>query len=124
MIKKFEFKIFLIIFALLLFILSVVIIYTAYNSYNSTIKGITSYIERLYDDKKNPERENIEGLYAIKVSSNKIIDNGVYTDEIKEFTQKILKSNSPSGIIGNYIYSYKNRLGMDRKRRNSIIIRK
>ena len=122
MIKKIELKIFLIIFVLLTIMTSVVIAYNAYNSYNSTIRGITTYIERLYDEKRNPDREDIEGLYTLKVSSSKIIDDKEFPDEIRDYTQKIIDNGSTSGIIGDYIYSYKNRPGVDKRRWNSDFI--
>jgi len=122
MIKKIEVKIFLIIFVLLSIMITVVISYSAINSYNSTIRGITSYIERTFDDKRIFEKDEIEGLYAVKVASKGIIDEKLYTDEIKEYTQEILDNNLDSGIIGNYIYKNRNHEGMDKKRWNSFII--
>ena len=122
MIKKIEIKIFLIIFVLLSIMITVVIAYNAYNSYNSTIRGITSYIERTFNDKRNFEKEEIEGLYAVKVSNKIIIDEKMYTDEIKEYTQEILDNNLDSGIIGNYIYKNRSQGGIDKKRRNSFIV--
>ena len=115
MIKKIELKIFLLVFILLSIMITVVIIYNAYNSYNSTIMGIMSYVERVFDDKRNPERETIEGLYAIRISNHKIIEDNSYPEEIKEYAQEIIDKNSEFGIVGNYIYRNRNRDIMDRK---------
>lgn len=115
MIKKIELKIFLIIFVLLSIIITVVIAYNGYNSYNSTIRGISMYIERIFDDKRNPERENIEGLYAVKIVGRRVAEDNNVPDIIKEYAQKILKDNLMSGIIGDYIYTNRIRGGMDKK---------
>ncbi len=115
MIKKIELKIFLIIFVLLLIMIGVIIAFNAYSSYTSTVRGITSYVERLYDDKRNPERNDIEGLYAVKVAGPRMLDEELYSDEIKEYVHEIINNDSDYGIIGDYIYRNRSRNGMDKK---------
>ena len=122
MIKKIELKIFLIIFALLFIMITVVISYNAYNSYNSTIRGITLYIERSFDDRHLFEKEKIDGLYEVKVLDGKVVEDEKYSDEIKEYAKKIIDNNLDSGIIGKYIYKNRNHLGLDNRRWNGFTI--
>ena len=110
MIKKIELKIFLIIFILLSIMISAIIAYNAYNSYFSTIRGIASYIERVYDDKRFIEKD-IEGLYAIKVDGYQLVDDDSISDEIKEYAKKIIDDKKDFGIIGDYIYRNRSRIG-------------
>ena len=73
------------------------------------------YVERIFDDKRNPERENIEGLYAVKIVGRRVAEDNNVPDIIKEYAQKILKDNLMSGIIGDYIYTNRIRGGIDKK---------
>ncbi len=122
MIDKIELKIFLIIFVLLSVMISAIIAYNVFNSYNSTVRGIALYVERIYDDKKNPARDSIEGLYAVKVANHKIVNDDNIPSEIKEYVQKIIKTNSDFGIIGDYIYKNKIRGGMDKKSETILLL--
>ena len=123
MIKKIELKIFLSVFILLSVIIGAIVTYNAFNSYNSTIKGITSYIERINDDRRNVEKD-IDGMYTIKVVDQMIVDEEDYSDEIIESVKEILDSHSESGIIKNYIYKNRSQGGFDKKRWNDYFTRK
>ncbi len=113
MIKKIELKIFLIIFVLLSVLIGAIIAYNTYNSYDTTIKGITLYAERIFDDKKNAGREP-EGFYAIRVNNNRIVDEQLYDGEIITLVKEIIDNNNDSGIVGDYIYRNRRRMGPDK----------
>lgn len=122
MIKKLKRRIFFIIMiSLSIVILGIIILIAGFN-YTSTIKTSTLILNRFINNEpikpnenrgesnnKEYEEFNIEGLYTITIENSKIIKNNGTSNNpiIKQYAMKLLKGNSESGIIGNYIYRIK-----------------
>ncbi|MGN1327943.1 MAG: hypothetical protein ACI4VQ_07725, partial [Clostridia bacterium] len=102
MIKKLKNRIFLIIMISLLTVILGVILLFAVLNYRNTINSRVSMMDRFIVGKK----DDFIGIYNIEISNNQIIKNSDLTQNLKieEYALKLSKSNSESGIIGNYIY--------------------
>ena len=109
MISKLKQRIFLIIMVPLTAIIVGVIGGFAYLNYKNTIRT-TSFLMEGFENglaNKNIQNQvNIEGIYRVFISnSNYIVNsNSNKTQELKDYSSKIISSKRENGIIGKYIY--------------------
>ena len=109
MISKLKQRIFLIIMVPLTAIIVGVIGGFAYLNYKNTIRT-TSFLMEGFENglaNKNIQNQvNIEGIYRVFISnSNYIVNsNSNKTQELKDYSSKIISNKKDSGIIGKYIY--------------------
>ena len=111
MIKKMQFKIFMIIFSLISIILIVGVIYNRYTSYKLTIKNIMTYVEKsIEDDKEN------KNVYRFRIKDSEIKYGNSEDENLKRIAIKAFERNNDFGIIENYIYKNSN-FSNERKRK-------
>ncbi|HOZ54476.1 MAG TPA: HAMP domain-containing sensor histidine kinase [Clostridia bacterium] len=117
MIKKLSNRIFLLIMvSLSIIVIGTISVFTILN-YNNTINSTTFMMDRFIDGgpKVNPktrfenrskQENNINGLYTFVIENSEIIavSNTIEDKTINEYANKISKSKSKKGIIGDYIY--------------------
>jgi len=113
MIKKIELKIFLIIFILLSIMVGVAIVYNTYSSYKSSIKSVSLYLEKIYEESKDSDEE-ISGFYKFRVKNKKVMYGNSDDSVLIEYAKNIYSSDMDSGIIGDYIFRNKTK-GKDKK---------
>ncbi len=117
MIKKLSNRIFLLIMvSLSIIVIGTISVFTILN-YNNTINSTTFMMDRFVDggpkvnpktrlENKSKQENNINGLYIFVIENSEIIavSNTIEDKNINEYVNKISKSKSKKGIIGDYIY--------------------